>query len=191
MKNAILVVAVLAALPACKKDESKSGETSTSGEKSAAKAPAPPAAKGPFEAWDMDARRAAWKDQPLATPGATREIISPCESKETVIGADGSKMGTITHYTLRDGKLVHGLGDAGAKKGNEAIACISNALFVLDASGTCTQWDDPWNEGKYDKTPATCGFSADGTKFTATLRGHDYELLVQGDALLSEQLASK
>jgi hypothetical protein len=185
----------------------------------AAPAPAPtPKASGPFSGWDMAARTAAFQGAHV-TPGnslgmweawnvqgdkvtiwnGTDEktyeltLISPCEVKVTEKTSDGGSSSTVKHYTLKDGAIVMGLGDAGARKGDEAIACVSNLVFTLDAKGTCTEWKASlFDEGKYEQKPGTCGFRKDGDKevFAVTARGYEHKLEVHGDALLSQQLAS-
>jgi hypothetical protein len=119
------------------------------------------------------------------------KVISPCEAKVTEKSAGGSSS-TTTHYTLQDGKIVKGLGDAGSRRGAEAVACISNKIFTVDAKGACTEWSSSmFDDGKYEQKPGTCGFKKDGDKevFAATNDGYETKLGVYGDALLSEQLA--
>ena len=207
--------AMILALVACKKKQEEHPNTDVASPKTT-EPKAEPKADGPFGAWDMAARKAAFQGA-YVTPGSALgaweawnvagdkvtiwdgsaektfdfKVISPCEAKVTEKGADGSSSSTITHYTLQDGKLVKGLGDAGSKKGDNAIACISNKLFTLDG-GKCTEWEaSMFDDGKYEQKPGTCGFKKDGDKetFTAITDGHETVLQVMGDALLSEQLA--
>lgn len=170
---------------------------------------------GPFAAWDMDGRKAAFAGAHLTTGGSlgtweawevtgekvkvwdgTAEktfdlrVKSPCEV-EVVETVDGGSSSTTSHYTVKDGALVMGLGDAGTRKGPEAVACISNAVFTLDASGKCTQWEESmFDKGKYEAKPGECKFVKEGDKevFVAKVNGMDSTLLVDGDALLTEQL---
>ncbi|MCA9677691.1 MAG: hypothetical protein H6709_24080 [Kofleriaceae bacterium] len=204
---------------ACKKDGDKPGPAAEkAADRGAAKAPpAPPAPSGPFAAWDMAARRAAF-DGAFVTPGgslgsweawdlhgtkatvydgkADKElelaVLSPCEVKLTEHLPDGSSSGMVAHYTLQDGALITGLGDAGARKGKAAIACISNTVFELDEAGTCTEWKaDMFEDGKYKAAPATCGWQTEGDQelFVATVHGSESKLQVHGDALMTDQLA--
>jgi hypothetical protein len=214
MHRIALVALTLAAFTACKKKESK--DVTPSSEPSAAKTTEKPTASGPFAAWDMAARRAAFQGAhvgpgdsagqwqawniegtKITTWDGTAEktleldVISPCEAKIVEESAGGSSS-TTHHYTLQDGKLVTGLGDAGSRKGPEAIACVSNAIFTVDAKGTCTEWEAPmFDKGEYKQKPATCGFKQDGDKevFAVTNNGYESKLEVHGDALMSQQLA--
>jgi hypothetical protein len=47
-----------------------------------------------------------------------------------------------------------------------------------------------FDDGEYESAPGTCGWKTEGDKevFAATVHGHETTLLVDGDALLSEQL---
>lgn len=219
MKHIAISLALSASLVACKKDEPKDSDKPAS--KPAAKEPAAPVAPkkpaGPFAAWDLDARVAALQGAHV-TPGGslgtweawnvegdkvtvwdgtaekTLEIavLSPCEVKVTERLPDGSSMGTTSHFTIKDGAIVKGLGDAGSKRGREAIACVSNTIFTLDAQGTCTEWEaSMFDDGSFEAKPGTCGWKTESGKevFAATVHGHETTLLVDGDALLSEQLA--
>lgn len=169
---------------------------------------APPA----FAAWDLPARAKAWQgawvtEASLGSPiayeikGAAAtswdgkaekqlsfELESPCSAKLTEHTASGSS-GTTSHFTLRNGALVTGLGDAGSRKGRTAVACISNEVLTLDEAGTCLSWSAMFDRWKSE--PGTCGFAQkDGKEvFTAKVNGMDTTLLVDGDALLSDQLS--
>jgi hypothetical protein len=217
MTRFITFVAVSSlALVACKKEESKPASAPAEAGK-AKEAPAPARPTGPFAAWDMEGRTKALQGAHV-TPGGFAgsweawnvegdkvtifdgkeekvlelKVLSPCEVKSTERSADGSSSGTISHFTLKDGAIVKGLGDAGSRKGAEAIACVSNKVFTLDAKGVCTEWEeDMFEDGQYKPAPGTCGWKKDGDKetFVATVNGHETELEVHGDALLSQQLA--
>jgi hypothetical protein len=211
MKHLALVL-VVATLPACKKKEES--------EPAAPRAPSAkatePKESGPFAGWGMAARRAAFQGAHV-TPGSSLgaweawnvagdkvtiwdgktektlefKLVSPCEAKITERSGSSSSS-TTTHYTLKDGQIVKGLGDAGSRRGGEAIACVSNKVFTLDAAGKCTEWSaSMFDDGKYEPKPATCSFKQEGGKevFAVTVHGHETTLDVHGDALLSEQLA--
>ncbi|MEZ4366507.1 MAG: hypothetical protein R2939_09505 [Kofleriaceae bacterium] len=207
----------VAAIAGCGKSESASSATKVE--------PAPagsgstaikPTADGPFAAWDMAARRAAWQGAHV-TPGSslgskraidvrgdqvtvwdgktekamTLDITSPCEARFVEVGADGSRSSTTSHYTLKDGALLTGLGDAGTRRGKEAVACVSNVVVTLDANGTCTQWKAAaFGDGRYEASPGTCAWVDDGGQelLSVTVRDHETRLLVDGDALLTQQL---
>ena len=209
-----LAVLALVLVTACKKKEEST--SSTESPKSVPSAKPTEKESGPFAGWDMAARRAAFQGAHV-TPGnalgawaawnvdgdkvtifdGTSEktlelaVVSPCEVKVTERSGSSSSS-TTKHYTLRDGKIVMGLGDAGSRRGKEAIACVSNKVFTVDAAGTCTEWTaSMFDDGKYESKPATCGFKQhDGKEvFAATVHGHETRLEVHGDALLTDQLA--
>jgi hypothetical protein len=166
-----------------------------------------------FTAWDLPARAKAWQGARLTQPsigfkiaidvagktittwdGKTEkalelEMESPCSMK-IVENMAGGQSSTTTHYTMRSGKLLQGLGDAGSRNGKTAVACISNAIFTVDDTGACTQWTA--NFGKFERAKSTCGFAQKAGKevFTASVNGMDVALIVDGDAMFSEQLGN-
>ncbi|MEM6295074.1 MAG: hypothetical protein AAGA54_27635 [Myxococcota bacterium] len=172
---------------------------------------------GPFAAWDMDARRKAWQgahvgpgnslgqwsavmvegDKAKVWDGKEEKNVafklqSPCEAKFTETLDDGSQSGWTSHYTIKDGKIVKGLGDAGSRKGKEAVACVSNLVVTMSAEGTCTQWKaSRLKEGRFDESPAECRWLEEDGKeyFAVTVRGRETKLIVEGDVLWSEQLS--
>ena len=215
--NMKLALAISLSLVACKKDDKAAPPpSSSSSEKAAEAAPASTKEKesGPFAGWDMEARRKAWQGAWVTTGGSLGaweawdvkgdkvtvwdgtaektlefELLSPCEVQTTEKSPDGSSSGTISHYTLKDGVIVKGLGDAGTRRGNEAIACVSNKVVTLAADGKCTEWErSMFGDGKYESAPGTCRL--EGDKFFATINGYESELKVVGDAILSDQLAN-
>ena len=216
MKRIAIIAITLTSFTACKKESKESSSSSSSSSTGAAKTTEKSADTGPFAAWDMAARRAAFQGAHVG-PGAglgmweawniegnkittwdgTAEktlelaVISPCEVK-VIEKSDGGSSSVTHHYTLQDGKLVTGLGNAGSRKGPEAIACVSNKIFTVDAKGTCTEWTPPmFDNGKYEQKPGTCGFKKEGDKevFAVTNDGSESTLEVHGDALMSQQLA--
>lgn len=223
MIHRTVLLACSVTLAACQADAPKADGNADAkvaptknGEPTAEPAPAK-ADAGPFAAWDMPTRQAAFAGAHL-TPGdslgswvawevqgtkvkvwnGTSEktydlaVKSPCEV-EVIEVSDGGSSSTTTHYTLKGGQLVMGLGDAGSRKGPEAVACISNAVVTLDAGGTCLEWKESmFDKGKYESKPGTCGWVKDGDKelFAATVNGSETRLLVDGDALWTEQLQS-
>jgi hypothetical protein len=199
---------------ACKKDD----PAQTGGAAPAGDEPAPGAAAetGLFAGWDLAGRRAAlqgahvtpgnsygtWHawyvdgDQVTVWDGAQEKTLelsvpSPCEVKVTERTGSGSSW-SVTHFTLRKGVPVMGLGDAGSRRGEEAIACVSNRIVTRDASGACTEWKrSGFDDGPYESKPGTCAFVQDGERelFTIALDEYEARLWIDGDALLSEQLA--
>lgn len=218
MKTCMLVVAALAAVGCDKKpSESAKGEAKAGAApvSDALAAVLPKKAPPAFAAWDLPARAKAWQgawviEETLGSPRALEikgaaattsdgktdktlafELESPCSAKLIERGADGSTSSTTSHFTLKNGALVAGLGNAGARKGKAAIACVSDQILVLDDAGACTAWSNDF--GRWKSEPGTCAFAQkDGKEvFTAKTHGSDTELLVDGDALLSTQLAGK
>src|SRR5688572_19130553 len=107
-----------------------------------------------FASWDMAARHKAWQGAWAGDGGGlgnkaawqiagtqvtyvdsrgekTYELAvdSPCTAKMVEKAADGSSSSTTSVYTLKDGQLVTGLGDAGQKKGDTAIVCGGGDVF--------------------------------------------------------------
>ena len=91
-----------------------------------------------------------------------------------------------------DGALHVVSGDAGSRRGPEAVACVSNTIFALDAAGACTEWTASMSgDGRYEQAPARCGFETVGGAevFVASVHGREARLAVDGDALSSGPLA--
>lgn len=171
----------------------------------------PKGAPASFAAWDMPARAKAWQGAWLSQPGVGYFVAievtgknikswdgkiekslelgleSPCSAK-LIEKSAGGESSTTTHFTLKDGKLLAGLGDAGSRNGKTAIVCASNVILTLDDAGVCTQWTPSF--GNYSQSKATCAIAAKADKevFTATIDGRPLELIIDGDAIYSEQL---
>lgn len=204
---------LVAVAPGCKKENKEGG----GGGGTAMPTDKGGGGSGQWAAWDMPARKAAWQGA-WAGPGnalgsnlaykvegtkvtmwdgekeTTAELVlqSPCEAYIKESNPDGSTSGSISHYTLEGGTLMTGLGDAGTKKGNSAIACVSNTIFTLDDKGACTEWEaDMFDATKYKSHPGTCSWGKDGDKdvFKATTNGMDVSVPVHGDAIYSDQIA--
>ena len=216
--SALLLTAITAT--ACKKEDkaadkpgvAKADEAPAVSDELAAVLPKHAPAE--FAAWDLPARAKAWQgawisEASLGSPHAMEikgavvttwdgktektlafELESPCSAKLVEKSAGGSSS-TTSHFTLKNGALVEGLGDAGSRKGKAAVACVSNEVLTLDESGTCLSWSSMFD--KWQSEAATCGFATkDGKEvFTAKVNGMDTVLLIDGDALMSEQLSKK
>lgn len=166
-----------------------------------------------FKAWDLAARAKAWQgawvvdhggpalaievkgDQVTQWDGKAEKhltfaVESPCSATFAEHKPDGSTETITTSYTLKAGKVVTGLGDAGSRNGKTAVACVSNKILVLDDTGKCVAWESFMG---WKSEPAECGFSQkDGKEvFTAKVHGSDSTLQIDGDALMSEQLAGR
>ena len=209
----------LVSTSACKKKGEDAATGGGSGGTTAGKPTAPDKAAdtGPFAGWDIAGRKAAfqgamvgpgdaigqwaaWKvegtkvtiwDGKAETVGEL-SVPSPCEAVVTVKDNSGGSSSTTSHFTIENGQIVAGLGDAGSRKGNSAVACVSNKVFTLDDSGKCLEWEqDMFDKTKYKSAPGTCSFAKDGGKdvFKATANGSETTLDVHGDALYTSQIA--
>jgi hypothetical protein len=215
MRKTTMMVLVFATFVGCKKKEPSDTAAKPAAEDKAAPAakPSVDTASGPFAAWDMPARKAAWQGAWAGDAEAagwkaawqidgdkvTRvdskgekqlelDVVSPCSAKFVEKSASGSSS-TTSVYTLQNGALITGLGDAGSRKGDQAVVCGGGKIFTLDAKG-CTEWED--NFGKLASNPGQCGFRKDGDKevFFYNANGHESVLGVDGDVIWSEQLKS-
>lgn len=215
MKRIALVLLVVAC---SKNDKDKPKEADKPGDPAPKPTEADPALpkKAPpaFAAWDLPGRAKAWQgawvsEESIGSPIALEingakattwdgkaekhlefALESPCSATLTEKTASGSS-GTTSHFTVKNGKLVEGLGDAGSRKGKSAVACVSNEVLTLDDAGTCLAWSKMFDDWKSE--PGTCGFAQkDGKEvFTAKVNGMDVTLDLDGDAMMSEQLAKK
>ena len=164
-----------------------------------------------FAQWDMPGRAQAWQGAWLSQPGVgfflalevtgarvaswdgkVEKIMvfaleSPCSAKFIERSTAGESSST-THFTVKGGKLLAGLGDAGSRNGKAAIVCASNVILALDASGRCTQFTPSF--GIYNEGPGQCALASKAgvEVFTATIAGAPLELVVDGDAIYSAQL---
>ncbi|MEZ4398898.1 MAG: hypothetical protein R3B06_02710 [Kofleriaceae bacterium] len=212
-RSVLVVVAAAAAAGACSKADKKAEPApGTATDKPGAKTPPPAKASGPFADWDMAGRAAlfagahvvpgqggweAWDVQgdkvTITTAAGDKtldfEITSPCTAKVTERSANGSS-GTIHKYTVHDGAIALGLGDAGVRKGADAVACVSNKIFVL-AGGVCTMWSDDF--GRMKSEPGTCALdTVDGKDvFKATVNARESQVPVEGDTIWTVQLAGR
>jgi hypothetical protein len=144
---------------------------------------------GAWVAWNVEGDEVTVYDGKVEKTLALR-VPSPCEVVLVEKSAVGTRT-TTTHFTLKDGAPWMGLGDAGSRRGAEAVACVSNQVLTLDAKGTCLAWDEsPFDRGRFESKPATCAFAKDGDAemFTAMVHGHEQRLIVEGDALFTQQL---
>ena len=79
------------------------------------------------------------------------------------------------------------LGDAGSRKGDQAVVCGGGEIFTFDGK-TCTAWHDDF--GKLASEPGECGFRQDGGKdvFWYKANGMESVLAVEGDVIWSDQM---
>ncbi len=175
-----------------------------------------PATNGPFAAWDLPAIKAGWQgdwvvggsvlgsyeawdvkgDKVTIFNGKDEKtldfvVTSPCTVK-TIEKSAGGSSSTVHHFAMSGGKLYIGLGDAGLKKGSQAVACASNKVWTLDASGKCQQLEaSMFEDGKWKPSPGDCKFKKDGDKdvFVLVNSGSESKLEVLGDILASLQMS--
>ncbi len=211
----VLGIALLA-FSGCNKEteSSTSGGTATG---ASDKEQPKPAGSGPFAAWDLSAINAGWQGawSVAGSLSGSREawdvkagkvtiwngkrektldfvVTSPCTVK-TIEKSAGGSSSTVHHFAMSGDKLYIGLGDAGLKKGSQAVACVSNKAWTLDASGTCQQLEPSmFEDGKWKPTPGDCKFKKDGDKdvFVVVNNGRETSLLVLGDILASKQMSA-
>jgi hypothetical protein len=172
----------------------------------------PPAAQWPaaFAAWERAPREKAWQGAWAGDGGSlgskaawqvdgdkidyfdkkgeqhlTLELESPCSA-----AFKAGTSWTITTFTLKDGELVTGLGDAGSRKGDKAIVCGGGDVYSVEGT-TCTRWMNHFHQ--WESEPGDCGFKQDGGKdvFWYKHKNDTYEnkLQIDGDVIWSEQLA--
>ena len=112
------------------------------------------------------------------------EVHAPCQV-EVVEESAGGRSSTTTHFAWDGDTLYAGLGDAGVKKGDDVVACVSNAVYTLKG-GTCLKWDQSmFDKSKWESKPAECALTGD----VFEVKG-DYgsKLNVRGNVVLTEQM---
>lgn len=216
----VLLVTCLGTSVACR-DEPKPGPKATPTDASLVTEPsAAPVEEGPWAEWNMTARRRAWQGSHLI-PGVGDAVIAidvdgtsmktwdgktestgqislygPCEVGISGYGTGAGKGGWVGTYTVENGALVTGLGNAGAKKGKKAIACVMGKMLALDENGACVEWTrKPLHPYEYESKPGTCAWAKreNGAPevFTAKVYKMDFVLEVHGDALYDAQMGGK
>ncbi len=196
-----------------KKKDGDPAATPASGSAASGAAPASaPAESGPWAGWGMDARARAWQGAWAGDGGAVGQkaawavdgttisyvdsggaktlaldVTSPCSVMFTEKSADGSSSGTGHTYTLQDGQLVTGLGDAGSRKGKKAIVCGFGGVYALDDKA-CTLWTNDF--GSWKSEPGECGIRTDAGKevFYYKDHGHETTVGIDGDVIWDDQI---
>ena len=140
---------------------------------------------GSVEAWEIKGDQVKmWDSKANTEKTATLKIDAPCQLTVSVKTKDGTE-GTVGHFVF-DGDTLHmGLGDAGVKQGDKTIACMSNGVFVLDASG-CKFYTEMFD--KWEAKDATCSLAADKFKASNKTFSYDGEMAVHGNVLAGDQL---
>lgn len=123
-------------------------------------------------------------------------IYGPCEVGVPGYGTGAGKGGWVGTYTVENGELITGLGNAGAKKGKKAIACVMGKMLALDENGTCVEWTrKPLHPTEYESKPGTCGWAKreNGARevFTAKVYKIEFVLEVHGDAIYDAQMGAR
>lgn len=211
----------LAACGKKKDDSTKATGSGTAAAKlTAVEAPAKKDKLPPFAAqWDMPKRTAAWQgawagdgfglgdtaaweikgDQidffnKKGEQHLTLTVDSPCtagfnsHSDSNTPGESGWE----SVYTLdKDGQLVTGLGDAGSRKGDQAVVCGMGEVWVWDGKA-CTAWANHFGDS-WESRAGDCGIKKDekGTEifFYKDGTGYETKLIIDGDVIWSEQLS--
>jgi hypothetical protein len=168
--------------------------------------------------WDMDKRTAAWQgawagdgfglgdtaaweikgDQieffnKKGEQHLTLEVTSPCTASFESHSDSNTpgESGWESVYTIdKDGQLITGLGDAGSRKGDQAVVCGMGEVWVWDGKA-CTDWANHF--GQWESKPGECGFKKDekgaDVFFYKDMSGYETKLIVDGDVIWSEQLS--
>jgi len=205
---ALILAMALAGAGCDKKDKEPAGEPGPAGEPSGTKADAP-GESGPFAGFDLGAiktrlegawvvggssigKKEAWL---VSGPEVTvydgksekkheLSLVAPCYGKLTREEGGGT---TSTYFTFAfDGDTLYkGLGQAGLKKGDTIVACISGEIFTFQ-DGKCQKWKESMFGGKLKSADAEC--SLEGDVFKAKTRTGESELKLKGTVLLNQQM---
>jgi hypothetical protein len=205
---ALLLVLALAGAGCDKKDKESGTEPGPAGKPAGAKHDTS-AAGGPFAGFDLDAaksklegtwvlggsvlgRKEAWQvngSEVTVYDGKSEKkyqmsLVAPCYGKLTREEGGGT---TSTYFTFAfDGDTLYkGLGQAGIKKGDSVVACISGEIFTLQG-GTCQKWKESMFGDKLKSSEAEC--SLEGDVFKAKTRTGESELKLKGAVLLNQQM---
>jgi hypothetical protein len=203
-----LLAAGLVIATSCGKDDSKPpSKEQADGKEAAAPETKPEVANdGPFAAFDLpgvakkwqgswvvDGGAAAWDvrgDEVTVYDGATEKTLelavkTPCQVA-TIARSDGGTSSTIHKFAFDGDTLYAGLGNAGVKKGDAIVACVSNKVFTLEG-GKCQAWKESmFHDGKWESEDATCSMSdQDGTQI---FEADGTKLELVGEALVDAQM---
>lgn len=204
-----LILAVAVAGAGCdQKDKDTGGEPGSTGEP-AGGTQAEPVGGGPFAGFDLDAIKAklegawvlggsslgkkeAWKvsgTDVTVYDGKSEKtyqmsLVAPCYGKLTREEGGGT---TSTYFTFAfDGDTLYkGLGQAGMKKGDTIVACMSGQIFTLH-DGVCKKHKESMFGDKLKSSDAEC--SLEGKVFKAKTRTGESELEIEGAVLLNQQM---
>lgn len=104
------------------------------------------------------------------------EIVAPCRLK---VKDEDAGTAVYSTFTFDGDTLYKGLGSAGARIGDDVVACASGKYYVLSGD-TCTEWKETF--GRWEKAEAECAAGADGFALG------DRKLEAAGDAFVNQQM---
>jgi hypothetical protein len=115
------------------------------------------------------------------------ELVAPCYAKITEKSAVSEN--SVYHTFVVDNQTLYkGLGNAGVKRGNDAVACVSGKVYTF-VGGKCTLWEKSMFDETFEAKKAECGFK--GNKFEIQPEhGGPTSLDVVGNILLNFQMKS-
>jgi hypothetical protein len=180
------------------------------GDEAKTEADAPPKDDGPFAefdlpglakkwegAWLIDGGRLAWEvkggeltivDGKGDDKSRGFEVQAPCQVASIERGESGSTS-TFHKFAFDGDTLYTGLGNAGVKKGDAVVACVSNKVYVLK-DGKCESWRQvPFDKSKWESSEATCSLSTEDDVETFEVEGTKLEVV--GEALVDAQMKRK
>lgn len=139
---------------------------------------------GSTAAWHVAGEKMTFIDKAKGEQQFTLSIESPCSAG---VGKTGG--GWVNTYTLRNGELITGLGDAGYRKGNAALVCGGGSIWHFNGTA-CTRWDLRFR--KWESAPATCGLRQEEGKdiFFYSQSDSETKVPIDGDTVWSAQLAN-
>jgi hypothetical protein len=173
----------------------------------APKADAPAQDDGPFAAFDLpgltkkwqgawviDGGRKAWEvrgDEVTVYDGKGDaktlefEVQAPCQAA-SIERSDAGSSSTFHKFAFDGDTLYAGLGNAGVKKDDTVVACVSNKVYVLEGDA-CRAWkQSAFDKSKWESSDATCSLSSDGDTQTFEVEGTTLEVV--GEAVVDAQM---
>ncbi len=98
--------------------------------------------------------------------------------------------GSTSHFTLVGDDIWKGLGDAGYRRGGEALVCTKNRVYALTAQG-CVAYRSSFFGKGWTSRPTHCRLGQEENGFGVfffQIGEREYRLLVEGDVIYSSQL---
>ncbi len=206
---ALILAMALAGTGCDKKDKEPATDPGPAGEPSGKRADAP-GGSGPFAGFDLGAiktrlegawvlggsslgKKEAWQvsgSEVTVYDGKSEKkhelsLVAPCYGKLTCEEGGGTTSNYFT-FAFDGDTLYKGLGQAGLKKGDTIVACISGEIFTLQ-DGKCQKWKESMFGDKLKSADAECAL--EGDVFKAKTRSGESELEIEGTVLLNQQMA--